>query len=96
MKFIKVVTIATVSAVLIVSCTITEPEGVEANPAALQQEITITASFGEPDTRTVREADGSVLWSPGDEISVFYGSGTDGGSKFTSQNTEKAKVANFS
>ena len=59
------------------------------------QEITITASNGDPETRTERASDGSVLWSPGDQISLFYGSGTDGGSCFTSQNTETAKVANF-
>ena len=65
-------------------------------PASLvQKEITITASLGEPETRTVRESDGSVLWSPGDQISLFYGSGTNGGSCFTAQNTEAAKTVNF-
>ena len=59
------------------------------------QELTITATIGDPETRTERASDGSVLWSPGDQISLFYGSGTDGGSCFTSQNTETAKVANF-
>ena len=59
------------------------------------QEITITATSGDPETRTERASDGSVLWSPGDQISLFYGSGTDGGSCFTAQNTETAKVANF-
>ena len=64
-------------------------------PAKLEKEITITATSGEPDTRTEREADGSVLWSPGDQISLFYGSGTEGGSCFTAQNTEAAKTVNF-
>ena len=59
------------------------------------QELTITATSGDPETRTERASDGSVLWSPGDQISLFYGSGTDGGSCFTAQNTETAKVANF-
>ena len=36
-----------------------------------------------------------MLWSPGDQISVFYGSGTNGGSCFTAQNTEVAATANF-
>lgn len=36
-----------------------------------------------------------MLWSPGDQISLFYGSGTDGGSIFTAQNTELAPVAIF-
>lgn len=60
-----------------------------------QQEITITATSGEPDTRTERAADGSVLWSPGDQISLFYGSGENGGSCFTAQNTVTAKTVNF-
>ena len=80
---------------LAASCSITEPEGAEAGPVALQKEITITATSGEPDTRTERAADGSVLWSPGDQISLFYGSGADGGSCFTAQNTETAKTVNF-
>lgn len=65
-----------------------EPEGVE---------ITITATregLG-PETRTVRKSDGSVEWCPLDEISVFYSGGAAAGSKFTSQNTEQAAVAEF-
>lgn len=60
-------------------------------------EITITAvrEGFDPDTRTVRESDGSVEWCPMDEISVFYGNGISGGSKFTSQNTEQAAIAEF-
>ena len=85
-----VVTVAT----LVVSCNVTQPEIV--CPQGLnEQEITITASLGEPGTRTERAADGSVLWSPGDQISLFYGSGTNGGSCFTAQNTEAAKTVNF-
>ena len=79
---------------LAVSCTVSQPEIVK--PSALsEKEITITASLGEPDTRTERAADGSVLWSPGDQISLFYGSGENGGSCFTAQNTEAVKTVNF-
>ena len=47
-------------------------------------------------TKTLRnEADGSVLWAPGDKISVWFGSGSPGGSMFTSQNDENAPVADF-
>ncbi|MBQ9463378.1 MAG: hypothetical protein IJU68_06960 [Bacteroidales bacterium] len=80
---------------LATSCTVAEPEGSVLSRVALQKEITITATSGEPDTRTERVADGSVLWSPGDQISLFYGSGTNGGSCFTAQNTETAKTVNF-
>ena len=60
------------------------------------KEITIRATReGYPETRTVRNADGSVWWTPGDAISLFYGSGTDGGSKFTSNATEISEVTNF-
>ena len=60
-------------------------------------EITITASREdfEPNTRTILEPDGSVEWCPLDEISVFYSNGASGGSKFTSQNTEQAAIAEF-
>ena len=60
-------------------------------------DVTITAmreSFN-PNTKTIRESDGSVEWCPKDEISVFYGDGTNGGSKFTSQNTEQVAIAEF-
>ena len=60
-------------------------------------EITITAvrECFDPGTRTVRESDGSVEWCPMDEISVFYDNGVNGGSKFTSQNTEQSAIAEF-
>ena len=78
-----------------VSCLVSEPEESDNIVFALQQKITITASYVDPETRTQRDTDGAVLWSPGDEISLFYGSGINGGSKFTAQNTEVAKVVNF-
>ena len=60
-------------------------------------DVTITAvrEGFDPDTKTVLESDGSVEWCPLDEISVFYGDGSNGGSKFTSQNTEQAAIAEF-
>lgn len=79
---------------LAASCMVSEPE-VVSSLALGEQEITITATSGELDTRTERAADGSVLWSPGDQISLFYGSGTNGGSCFTAQNSETAKTVNF-
>ncbi len=60
-------------------------------------EITITAvrEGFEPDTKTIRQPDGSVEWCPMDEISVFYTETANGGSKFTSQNTEQTAIAEF-
>lgn len=57
--------------------------------------IEATREGNESDTRTTLQEDGSVLWNPGDEISLFFMRGENGGSKFTSQNTELAEVAEF-
>ena len=66
-------------------------------PQLKEQEITIEARRADDDqTRTYRDdADGSVWWTPGDAISLFYGSGTNGGSKFTSNATENTLITNF-
>ena len=82
---------------LFVSCTSTLEKS-EQTSAKLSKEITITASVEENGTATkteLSELDGSVLWTPGDAISLFYGSGTAGGSQFTSTATEKTAVTNF-
>lgn len=55
-------------------------------------EITLYATSGEGKTRTVLQQDGSVYWSPGDCINVFYGSLSG---KFTSNNTAPADYAEF-
>ena len=47
--------------------------------------VTATSETHEPGTRTMRQSNGAVYWTPGDVISLFYNSGTMGGSKFTSQ-----------
>lgn len=61
-------------------------------------EITVlTAGFAraDDDTRTVRQADGKVFWSPGDAISVFRGTAEDGHKKFVTDITEPAPTADF-
>lgn len=78
---------------VVASCMVSEPESIES--IDIKKELTITASRSDPETRTERAADGAVLWSPGDEISLFYGSGNKGGSRFIAHNTEPAKVVNF-
>lgn len=47
------------------------------------------------DTKTVRLDDGSVCWGPKEEISMFYGSGANGGSKFTSNNSSLDNTVEF-
>lgn len=58
-------------------------------------ELTVKASCGEKDTRTVVASNGSsIMWSPGDAINMFYGSGSAG--KFTEQTlSEPSTYAEF-
>ena len=71
-------------------CTMEEQAVNENVPSGKQLTIEATrenlgSEDGSLSTRTMRdEESGSVLWTPGDAISLFYGSGTKGGSKFTS------------
>ncbi len=60
-------------------------------------ELTITAAKEDyiPDTRTIRESDGSVEWCPLDEISVFYNDNGEGGNRFVAQNTAQTAIAEF-
>lgn len=92
MKTYKV--LLAISAVVLAGCTVEQPEP---TVAVGQKEITITAYHSdEPETKTQRdETNGAVLWTPGDAICLFYGSGTDGGSKFTSNASEPTTVTNF-
>ena len=90
-------TVIALSAVaLVVSCTATMEEAPFASER-IEQELTITASVeADVATRTeLSQTDGSVLWTPGDAISLFYGSGSNGGSRFESTATESTDVTNF-
>ncbi len=64
------------------------PETVE------QEDWAFTAQFGEVQTKTAFQADEtSIWWSPGDEISIFYGASE--GSKFAATNEEEVAKAVF-
>ena len=68
----------------------------ETYPETSGIEMTFTATYEEDEaTRTVLGDNGSVLWSPGDEVSIFLRQGHGGGSKFVSQNTVPAKTVDF-
>ena len=83
---------AAIAISVFVSCS--EPN--EGNPVLEEKHITIKA-FGENAvTRTTRDSDGKILWSPNEAISLFYHTGTDGGSKFISVNEAKAAQTDFS
>lgn len=67
----------------------------EQYPETSGTEMTFTATFEEDgDTRTVLGDNGSVLWGPGDEVSI-HRLGTIIVSKFVSQNTVPAKTVEF-
>lgn len=57
--------------------------------------ISLEGGTNSPETKTIRNSNGTVWWTPGDAISLFYGSGTDGGSKFTNTATENVASAQF-
>jgi len=57
--------------------------------------IHAVCSLDDESTKTVRQDDGKVFWSPGEEISVFQGHLLDGGAKFTSTNTAVQATADF-
>ncbi len=79
-------------------CSACTKTGLEiSSPAAKGNEITITAMREGSDlgTKTARMSDGSVEWCPLDEISVFYTETSDGGSRFTAQNTDTVDIAEF-
>ena len=84
----------TLSLLVLAGCTMTETAE---SPDYNQETITIAAYNAEGrDTKTQRdETDGSVLWTPGDAISLFYGSGVNGGSKFVSIGEDVSRLTNF-
>lgn len=77
------------------ACAKTEVELQNNAPEGVEITITAVREGFDPNTRNIRESDGSVEWCPLDEISVFYTETTNGGSKFTSQNTEQTAIAEF-
>lgn len=85
-----------IAAAIAISVFVSCSERNEGNPILEEKHITIKA-FGENAvTRTTRDSDGKILWSPNEAISLFYHTGTDGGSKFISVNEAKAAQTDFS
>ncbi len=74
--------------VLAIGCT----REMEKNVSYIDGAITFYATSGENKTKTILQQDGSVFWSPGDNINVFYGSRSG---KFSSNNTEPSDYAEF-
>ncbi len=82
-------------ALLSAACAEKEVEYSTVEPEGVEMVISAVREGNVPDTRTVRESDGSVEWCPADEISVFYTENTTGGSRFTCQSTEQTAIAEF-
>lgn len=93
MKSIKTISIFALAAFAFAGCQ-SELELTPASPIKLGEEITITASQ-EMGTKTCLGQEGAVLWGIGDQISVFYGDGNNGGNQFVSQNEAPAATAEF-
>lgn len=58
--------------------------------------FTATRETLSPGTRSLRMDDGSVWWNTDEEVSLFYGSGEAGGSKFVSTNKTISEAVGFS
>ena len=58
------------------------------------QLVTFQAVQGDsPASKTVLQSDGSIFWSPGDEINLFYGD--NGSARFKADNTQAAAHTTF-
>ena len=90
----KTISLLACAALLAAGCTVEENIG---NPVVTKQELTIHATRGDDGvgTKTVRKDDGTVWWVPGDALSMFFISGTDGGNRFESCATDTVKVTDF-
>ena len=73
-----------------------EAELPEPLPERQMKQLILSASVESgSETRTVLR-DRILYWQPGDQISLFYGSGTNGGAKFTSIDQAETLSAHFS
>ena len=89
---------------LFASCQQELSNEVQEKPSLLQQvmeqkAIVLSAYYDDDQggTKTSYEsASGHILWSPGNQISLFYGSGSNGGSCFTATNDAPVQRTQFS
>ena len=97
-RFVSILAVFAAAFVCMCSCeraSVDAPETTE-TPAAVEfKEIILSAKSGDIQTKSSRDASGTFYWSPGDEISLFRGDGSDGGWKLISTNTEPATSAEF-
>lgn len=85
--------LSSLSLLLAGSCSRIEETSIKDESSA-RVELTVTATSGDYiETKTVRQSDGSIWWTPGDAINLFYGT-MDGG-KFTTTISESSPTATF-
>ena len=89
----KYLLLAIASVLIANGCSYLEEPFVQGESGSTKR-MTVEATWGDaPETKTSRQSDGSIWWSPGDEINLFYGSSTK--SKFTATITEPSATASF-
>ena len=97
MKY-RVLYIVALFALILSSCR-QAPEEMAAEASKLCGEYVVTATCGDPATRTSRDADGNMYWEPGDAIGVFVGwqagRRNERGMKFTAQIDSRQATADF-
>jgi len=98
MKHIDIIISATiVLSAIFASCSKDESASkYEASGKIYTLEATIADAGASSPGKTVIQSDGTVFWSPNDTVSLFYGCGSNGGSRFVSTNTESSQIVNFS
>ena len=71
-------------------------EPVTEGPDVSGETVILEAGFeGDAETRTERQPNGKVFWLPGNEVGLFRGAATGGGSRFTTHITEPSAQASF-
>ena len=86
----------TASAIMLITACQSEQLVPAEAPQTAEEAVTITGYLpSENDTKTIRDANGKIFWLHAEEISLFYASGDNGGSKFTSTNVALTSKAQF-
>ena len=75
-------------------CSIENPDTHFDNAFVYGEEMTFTAGFAAPDTKTEMHGESAIWWTPGDEICIWFGSSGEG-NRFISQETESTNKARF-
>ena len=88
---------AAAAALMTCACSVEPVDVVEVQPEEEGEITVLSAGFAGAgdETRTVRQPDGKVFWSPKDAISIVRGTSSLANKKFVSDNTEPAASANF-